>query len=90
MAERGWLIRNDLGWSLGSSGQELYLGLDHGEVGGQSAELLVGKRLTGAVLGLRGGYKDLSWDLFAGVPVSKPDGFRTAHHTGGFNLTWSF
>lgn len=90
MAERGWLIRNDLGWSLGGSGQELYLGLDHGEVGGQSAELLVGRRLTGAVLGLRGGYKDLSWDLFAGVPVSKPDGFRTAHHTGGFNLTWSF
>ena len=90
MAERGWLVRNDFGWSLGGSGQELYLGLDHGEVGGQSAELLVGRRLTGAVLGLRGGYKDLSWDLFAGVPVSKPDGFRTAHHTGGFNLTWSF
>jgi hemolysin activation/secretion protein len=69
MAERGWLIRNDLGWSLGGSGQELYLGLDHGEVGGKSAELLVGKRITGAVLGLRGGYKDFSWDLFAGVPV---------------------
>ncbi|MCP5267729.1 MAG: ShlB/FhaC/HecB family hemolysin secretion/activation protein [Zoogloeaceae bacterium] len=90
MAERGWLIRNDLGWSLGQSGQELYLGLDHGQVGGQSADLLVGKRLTGTVLGLRGGYKDLSWDVFAGVPLSKPDGFKTAHHTGGFNLSWSF
>ncbi len=90
MAERGWLVRNDLGWSLGSSGQELYLALDHGEVGGHSADLLVGRRLTGAALGLRGGYKDFSWDVFAGVPVRKPDGFRTAHHTGGINLTWSF
>lgn len=87
MAERGWLIRNDLGWSLGESGQELYLGVDHGEVGGQSADLLIGKRLTGAVLGLRGGYKDLSWDLFAGAPLAKPDGFKTAHTTAGFNLT---
>lgn len=90
MAERGWLIRNDLGWSLGQSGQELYLGIDHGQVGGQSADLLIGKRLTGAVLGLRGGYKDFSWDVFAGAPIDKPDGFKTAHHTGGFNLTWSF
>ena len=90
MAERGWLIRNELGWTLGESGQELYLALDHGEVGGQSADLLIGKRLTGTALGLRGGYKDFSWDVFAGVPVSKPEGFKTAHHTGGVNLTWSF
>lgn len=90
MAERGWLVRNELGWILGSSGQELYLAADHGEVGGQSADLLVGRRLTGAALGLRGGYRNASWDIFAGVPVSKPDGFKTAHHTGGINLTLSF
>ncbi|MBI2308038.1 MAG: ShlB/FhaC/HecB family hemolysin secretion/activation protein [Rhodocyclales bacterium] len=90
MAERGWLIRNDLGLMLGASGQELYVGIDHGEVGGQSAELLVGQRLTGAVLGLRGGYKNLSWDVFSGWPLAKPDGFRTAHNVGGFNLTLSF
>lgn len=90
MAERGWLMRNDLGWMLGESGQELYLGLDHGEVGGKSADLLVGRRLTGAVLGLRGGYKELSWDIFAGWPLARPEGFRTAQHTGGFNLSWSF
>ncbi len=90
MAERGWLIRNDLGWSLGNSGQELYLGLDHGQVGGQSADLLVGRRLTGAVIGLRGGYKDLSWDVFTGAPLSKPEGFKTAHNTSGINLTLNF
>lgn len=90
MAERGWLIRNELGLMLGASNQELYLGLDHGQVGGKSADLLVGTRLTGAVLGLRGGYKTLSWDVFTGWPLAKPEGFKTAHNIGGFNLTLSW
>lgn len=89
MAERGWLIRNDLSVALGESGQEIYVGLDHGEVAGASAELLIGKHLTGAVIGLRGRYKDFSYDLFAGRPVRKPDGFETADTTTGFNLSLS-
>ncbi len=90
MAERGWLVRNELGWTPGAGGQELYVGIDHGQVGGQSANLLLGTRLTGAVVGLRGGYKDLSWDVFAGMPLAKPEGFPADHHTGGFNLTLAF
>lgn len=90
MAERGWLIRNDLGMILGDSRQELYLGLDHGQVGGPSADLLVGKRLTGAVLGLRGGYRDLSWDVFTGWPLQKPQNFKTANNVIGFNLVWTY
>ena len=90
MAERGWFVRNDLGLILGESGQELYLGLDHGRVGGPTASLLVGTKLTGAVIGLRGGYKGVSWDVFAGMPIDKPEGFRTASHTGGFNVSWGF
>lgn len=89
MAERGWLIRNDLAWSPGG-GQEVYLGLDHGEVGGRSAGLLVGRRLSGAVVGLRGGAGKFSWDLFTGWPLAKPDGFKSARNTSGFNLVWSF
>jgi len=90
MAERGWLIRNDVGVQLGGSGQELYLGIDHGEVGGQSADLLVGKRLTGAVIGWRGSYHDATWDLFTGSPLRKPENFDTANHSFGFNLSWSY
>lgn len=90
MAERGWLLRNDLALALGGSGQEIYWGLDHGEVGGRSAGLLVGRRLTGTVLGLRGAWRQLSYDLFAGRPVSRPAYFRTDHLTAGFNLTLSF
>lgn len=90
MAERGWLIRNDIGIALGASGQEAYIGLDHGRVGGQSADLLVGTTLSGAALGLRGSYKGLSWDVFTGWPLAKPEGFKTAHNVSGFNLTLSF
>lgn len=89
-AERGWLIRNDLGLALGRSGQQLYLGLDYGEVGGSSSEWLLGKHLAGAVIGLRGGYKALSYDLFWGQALDKPDGFKTADSTTGFNLNLSF
>lgn len=90
MAERGFLIRNDLSLALGQSGQELYLGVDHGRVGGPSAELLVGRHLTGAVIGLRGNYKQLNYDVFVGGPLDKPENFQTHHRTAGFNLTLSF
>ncbi len=41
-AERGWTFSNDLGLSLGNTGQELYLGVDYGQVGGHSTEYLLG------------------------------------------------
>lgn len=90
VGDRGWLIRNDLAWGLGNSGQELYVGLDHGEVGGQSAQFQLGNRLTGAVIGLRGGYNGGSWDVFVGEPIHKPQGFKTARTTTGFNISWAF
>ena len=89
-AERGWLLRNDLAYAISAIGSELYLGLDHGEVSGPSSNLLIGKRLTGFVFGLRGSYQGFSYDVFAGQPISKPDGFRTPGTTAGFNLSWTF
>jgi hemolysin activation/secretion protein len=90
LAEHGFLVRNELSIAIGGSGQEAYLGVDHGQVGGPSAELLVGRRLTGAVLGLRGSWEKLSYEVFVGWPVGKPRGFRTDANTAGFNLTASF
>ncbi len=89
-AERGWLWRNDLSFSLGDSGQEFYVGLDTGQVGGPSSELLVATRLTGAALGLRGAIQKLNYDIFIGTPVNKPENFRTAGSTAGFSLSASF
>ena len=89
-AERGWLVRNDLAVALGASGQEIYLGADYGRVGGPSADRLPGQQLAGAVLGLRGGYRGVNYDLFVGKPIDKPNAFQTAATTTGFNLNWSF
>ena len=61
-----------------------------GGVGGRSARQLLGNRLAGAVLGVRGGWKGLAYDLFVGAPIWKPEGFHTARVTAGFNLTFSF
>jgi hemolysin activation/secretion protein len=50
----------------------------------------VGTRLTGAVIGLRGGYRQARWEAFVGRPVQKPALFRTADYTAGFSLNLSF
>ncbi|WP_232311090.1 ShlB/FhaC/HecB family hemolysin secretion/activation protein [Herbaspirillum autotrophicum] len=88
LAERGWLLRNDVGISLGM--HEAYLGLDYGEVGGPTAIRLPGTRLAGAVAGVRGQLRQLSYDFFTGTPLSKPDHFATASLTAGFQLHYAF
>jgi hemolysin activation/secretion protein len=89
-ASHGWYVRNDLGWSTPLPNQELYLGADYGEVGGYSSDPLIGKHLAGGVVGLRGSAFNTGYDLFAGTPFSKPDGFHTSSLTLGFNLNWSW
>ena len=89
-ADRGWLIRNDLGLPLPIDGQEIYVGLDHGQVSGSASTFLPGKRLTGAVIGLRGGAWGFLYDVFAGFSLSEPDGFESDSPTFGFQLLYSF
>lgn len=89
-AQRGWLLRNELAWMSALDGMELFAGLDHGEVGGAGAEQLVGRRLTGAVLGLRGARGPASYEIFIGGPVRKPDGFRAPGRVTGFSMTAAF
>lgn len=89
-AERGWLLRNEVATRLGESGPEFFVGLDHGRASGPSSEQLLCTRLTGAVLGLRGNLSRLQYEVFAGTPVRKPSGFRTANASYGFQLNASF
>jgi hemolysin activation/secretion protein len=86
-AERGWLWRNEIGTRLGESGQELYVGLDQGQVTGPTSDLLVGRYLVGSVLGFRGSYQKMQYDVFVGTPVKNPDNFRTASYTAGFSVS---
>jgi hemolysin activation/secretion protein len=93
-SERGWYIRNEIGVPIFKTRHELYVGIDHGELSGPSAEFLAGKTLTGCVIGLRGGFggsfEGLSYDLFSGWPVSKPEKFRTVQPAAGFMVTYQF
>lgn len=89
VAQRGWLLRNEVGAPLGA-GHELYAGLDHGQVGGAASRDQPGQRLTGAVLGLRGQLLGAQYEVFAGAPLRKPEQFRTAGCTAGFSLNRSF
>jgi len=90
VAERGWLLRNELAMPLGDSGQDIYAGLDFGSVGGPASAALVGTRLAGAVLGLRGSAGGVSYDVFVGAPVRKPDAFTTSRVVTGFSINASF
>ena len=91
-AERGWYSRNELSINYVPNHQ-LYLAIDAGHVSGPSAQYLLGQTLIGSAIGLRGQFKlggQLSYDLFAGTPLRKPHGFRTAHTAYGFNLNYAF
>ena len=87
-ADDGWYWRNELGWQWPSWQQELYIGLDHGEVKGHGSEWLAGKRLTGSVLGVRGHLLATDYDVFVSRPISHPEGFRTSSVTAGFSVSW--
>ncbi|MBP1132000.1 hemolysin activation/secretion protein [Serratia sp. PL17] len=89
-ANHGWFVRNDLAWRTPLQGQELYLGADYGEVGGYGSDYLAGQHLAGGVVGLRGYAFKVGYDLFAGVPFSKPERFSTSPVTLGFNLSWNY
>ncbi|HEY4315980.1 MAG TPA: ShlB/FhaC/HecB family hemolysin secretion/activation protein [Herbaspirillum sp.] len=88
LAERGQLLRNDIGWNIGNTGQQPYAGIDYAYVNGPGAAQLIGTHLAGAVIGLRGQYQRLQYDFFVGIPLSRPAGFETAAVTGGFSLSY--
>ncbi|HAT6805165.1 TPA: ShlB/FhaC/HecB family hemolysin secretion/activation protein [Citrobacter freundii] len=85
-ADRGWTVRNDLSWQTPLPGTEFYLAADYGEVGGKGTEYLAGSHLAGGAAGLRGSVRKIGYDLFAGVPFSRPEGFKTSPATFGFSL----
>ncbi|RNM02342.1 ShlB/FhaC/HecB family hemolysin secretion/activation protein [Dickeya undicola] len=89
-ADNGWLVRNELAWTTPLPGQSLYLGVDYGAVGGGGSDTLLGRNLAGGALGWRGAIKGVNYDVFAGIPLSKPDGFKTSPVTLGFTLNWQY
>jgi len=89
LAESGWFSRNTVSMRMGETQHQFYTGIDGGHVSGQSADLLLGQSLAGWVVGITGRWKGLFYDLFAGTPLDKPEGFE-AGRTLGFNLTYQY
>ncbi|MGF6192114.1 ShlB/FhaC/HecB family hemolysin secretion/activation protein [Serratia sp. 2723] len=90
MANKGYFLRNDLNLNLPKLGQQLYLGMDYGQVKGDSSNDFANGHLLGSVAGIRGRVKAVGYDAFVGVPLSKPDNFTTSPVNLGFTLQWQF
>lgn len=88
-ADNGWFVRNELSWYTPYN-QMLYFGLDAGEVSGASSQYLLGKRLIGSTIGLRGEKFGIDYDIFAAAPIHKPKKFETDDINFGFNFNWTY
>ncbi len=87
-AEKGVFMRNDLSLLLPRFGQALYVGLDGGEVFGPEATNLLGRRLVGAVIGLRGSaLRHVHYDVFIGGPLYQPARFPNRWPVAGFSVS---
>lgn len=86
---RGWIVQNDIIWLINPTIQA-YLGIDYGRVYRQQVDDLFDDRLAGAVLGIMGTQWGISYDLFLGVPLHMPEGFRTSDVVTGFNISYQF
>lgn len=88
---KGWYWRNDISWILPEKNYQPYLGMDIGRASGnQAQETYSGKTLAGAVLGMRGAYLHVDYDIFSGIPLKKPRGFYSDPITLGFSLRWKY
>ncbi|TCW85648.1 ShlB/FhaC/HecB family hemolysin secretion/activation protein [Burkholderia sp. SRS-46] len=88
-AEKGVFVRNDLEIPFPRFGQALYVGIDGGEVFGPEANNLLGRRLAGAVIGLRGSaFKHINYDVFIGGPLYQPARFPNRWPVAGFSVSF--
>ena len=88
-AEDGLLLRNDIAYRYAPN-QHIYLGLDWGLTHGPSVSHAQGRSMAGAVIGAKGYYKGLSYDLNAGYPIHRP---KRVHQNGPAitgSLSYSF
>ncbi|EOV8970921.1 ShlB/FhaC/HecB family hemolysin secretion/activation protein [Cronobacter turicensis] len=89
-ADKGWYVRNDINLNLPQWGMQPYLGVDYGEVKGSKNDYWSGKHMAGAALGVRGVKGKFGYDLFAGVPLMKPQEMHTSPVTLGFAMQWQY
>ncbi|MEO6976234.1 MAG: ShlB/FhaC/HecB family hemolysin secretion/activation protein [Gallionella sp.] len=88
-AEKGIFLRNEINIPIVDTAQLAYIGVDFGKVYGPNAANLIGNRLAGCAFGMRGGLaKGVSYEVFAGFSLYKPQGLNTSEPATGFNLVY--
>jgi len=88
-AEKGFILRNEIGIPITNTAQTAYVGLDFGKVYGENVQYLIGNKLAGIVAGLRGNLtQGMTYEIFAGAALYKPHNYRTDEPAAGFNLMY--
>lgn len=88
-AEKGFFLRNELSIPIADTSQATYVGLDFGKVYGPNVVNLIGDKLAGAALGLRGSvFGGMSYDIFASWALYKPQGMQTIQPAAGFSVNY--
>ncbi len=87
---QGWFLKNDIAWINQRFANQLYVGLDYGEVSDKGGQFLLGDRLVGAVIGVRGYYRQLGYDFNISTPLDKPAHLNTDPLVIGFMLNWQY
>jgi hemolysin activation/secretion protein len=93
LAESGFYFRNDLSMPvnlIAGVDTQVYLGIDFGRVWGPSEVSLIGSKLAGTAIGVRGRWKALQMDASIGTPLYKPEGFKTQRWSPYVSLTYAF
>ena len=90
-AAKGWYWRNTLSLPVGSWPLVFYAGIDAGRVSGPGTEYIPGNTtLSGGFFGLRGTYRQLSWDVFGGKPLRGRGVLPNTRPAIGFQLVYSY
>ncbi|MFA7398881.1 MAG: ShlB/FhaC/HecB family hemolysin secretion/activation protein [Sideroxydans sp.] len=88
-AEKGFFLRNELAYPIPNTEQSAYVGFDYGKVYGDNVINLPGDHLAGCVIGMRGALlRGLSYEVFAGTPINKPQSYRSENPALGFSLMY--
>ena len=85
-AEQGFYVRNTLDVSLNQN-YTLYLGLDYGKVYGKSTEDILGTKLWGGAIGMKGHYGSANYNIFLSTPLQVPNGFTVPHRVLGIQMS---
>ena len=88
-AEKGFFLRNELAYPIPDTRQSTYVGIDYGKVYGDNVANLLGDQLAGMVIGMRGAlFKGLTYEIFAGSALDKPQHYPTDDPVAGFSLIY--